>query len=1012
MNLHAAWLGSWKAPWDLGRGRRWGDSAWSLAALSQAWLLGGAEGRWPVAEWQARKPAGPHLPQTPELFEPRPRPEWIARLRHGSPATDPARRGKHEDELAAWCWDALRDGDGRPWMAAGSVLLDRATRLRWIPLLGAVDDSGALRLPPFLELLIPEPLRRLPQGWWKLLLSSLDRSGRLLPQGLPPLALPWDDLRPFLEALLLPGLPAPLEPFRGEPWLQPIEGLGWMIDPAVRAWGRGWGAAPEALESLRPSALAWGDPPNSAVHLDLLKGRLPDLENLPEGWESAMAADLADHRPPEPPPPWGDPTLDRLRYRWGGDFPQAEEGYPSPGEQAHPCGDPFHWMAEGERAFRGHDPDGALRAFTWAFAHFRRLGSPFWAKRAAANAANSAILAADLRGLPWWIHAQGIQPSPFREQDEAILALVRGDREEALDIFRRLTRSHPDWPLPWMGIGQRGLAQGRRDWVEEALPHLPPSDLRSVLEASLGPMEDPPPAGMDPEHALIWEHLRFLRRPADARAFWAAWLACPNRLLRLEEGLAVLESAPAQRSPERLMALQALADRAESAHHSARLKALWPASDLGPSVDALSLVRGWLATRPTPTCLHCGHPPIELLSPDPPPAALCSRLREAGALGPLEVEGQLWWGFPLLWERAAVGAALVVVDRDQPLQAPVELQLLAPWIAKLAPPPPALPVPESGELLTNGTEPMSTLLRDLSRVAASELPVLLLGPTGSGKELCAREIHRRSGRSGPFVAVNCAAFAEGVLESELFGHVRGAFTGADRDRKGAIESAQGGTLLLDEVADLSPRLQSLFLRVLQEHEIRRVGSERSHQVDVRIVAATHKALESLVASGAFRQDLWYRLQGAILRVPSLRERRHEFPYLVPRLVAQRARAMKREAPELLPGLPEALARLPWPGNMREFIHALERALLRCGEGPLGTLHFPELAIPVLAEKTWVEANHAFQRRLITETLRQHGFKAAESARALGLARPAFYAALRRLGVDLAAGREAWEQEPR
>jgi len=345
-------------------------------------------------------------------------------------------------------------------------------------------------------------------------------------------------------------------------------------------------------------------------------------------------------------------------------------------------------------------------------------------------------------------------------------------------------------------------------------------------------------------------------------------------------------------------------------------------------------------------------------------------------------------------------------DPDQPLQVPVDLQLLAPWIAKLAPPVASLPVPESGELLTNGTEPMATLLRDLARVAPSELPVLLLGPTGSGKELCAREVHRRSGRPGPFVAVNCAAFAEGVLESELFGHVKGAFTGADRDRKGAIESAEGGTLLLDEVADLSPRLQSLFLRVLQEHEVRRVGSDKAHKVDVRIVAATHKALEAQVQSSAFRQDLWYRLQGAILRLPSLRERRHEFPYLVPRLLAQRARAMKRETPELQPGLPEALARLPWPGNMREFIHALERGLLRCGNGPLGTVHFPELAIPVLAEKTWTEANRAFQRRLIVETLRQHGFKAAEAAKAL--ARPAFYTALRRLGVDLAAERETWE----
>ena len=248
------------------------------------------------------------------------------------------------------------------------------------------------------------------------------------------------------------------------------------------------------------------------------------------------------------------------------------------------------------------------------------------------------------------------------------------------------------------------------------------------------------------------------------------------------------------------------------------------------------------------------------------------------------------------------------------------------------------------------------------------------------------------------------------MESELFGHVKGAFTGADRERKGAIESAQGGTLLLDEVADLSPRLQSLFLRVLQEREVRRVGSDQARKVDVRFVAATHKPLEDLVTSGHFRQDLWFRLQGAVLRLPSLRERRHELPYLMPRLVALLARDLKREPPVLAPGLAQALARLPWPGNVREFRHAIERALLRCEEATLRPDHFPELAIPVLAERTWTEANRAFQRRLLIETMRQHAFRAAEAAKALGFARPALYTAMRRLGVDLVAEREAWDSQ--
>ena len=311
---------------------------------------------------------------------------------------------------------------------------------------------------------------------------------------------------------------------------------------------------------------------------------------------------------------------------------------------------------------------------------------------------------------------------------------------------------------------------------------------------------------------------------------------------------------------------------------------------------------------------------------------------------------------------------------------------------------------DCGLLITDGSEPMAAVLRELDRVAGSDLPVLILGPTGSGKELVAGEVHRRSGRSGQLVPVNCSALAEGLLESELFGHTKGAFTGADRDRKGAIETARNGTLFLDEVADLSPRLQSLLLRVIQEGEIRRVGADQAVKVDVRFIAATHRSLEELASAGSFRRDLLFRLQGAVLQLPTLSQRRHEFPFLLPRLTIRAAQAAKRPVPALTPGLPQALSRLSWPGNVRELLHVLERAILRCEDGLLKPRHFPELDAPAVQARTWDEATRTFQRRLLLDTLHACGFRVADAAESLGIARPALYATAKRLGVDLVAGR--------
>ncbi len=233
-------------------------------------------------------------------------------------------------------------------------------------------------------------------------------------------------------------------------------------------------------------------------------------------------------------------------------------------------------------------------------------------------------------------------------------------------------------------------------------------------------------------------------------------------------------------------------------------------------------------------------------------------------------------------------------------------------------------------------EPMGLVARspamrqvvDLARrVAKVDATVLITGESGSGKERIARLVHQESTRSaGPFIAINCGAITETLLESELFGHARGAFTGATQDRPGLFEAANSGTLLLDEVGEVSPAMQVKLLRALQEREIRRVGENRSRAVDVRIVTATNRDLAQAVTSGAFRQDLYYRLKVVELQVPPLRERRDDILPLARVLLADAALRMKRTTSGLSPGAADQLLRYLWPGNVRELENAMERAV--------------------------------------------------------------------------------------
>ena len=247
----------------------------------------------------------------------------------------------------------------------------------------------------------------------------------------------------------------------------------------------------------------------------------------------------------------------------------------------------------------------------------------------------------------------------------------------------------------------------------------------------------------------------------------------------------------------------------------------------------------------------------------------------------------------------------------------------------------------SGPALVGHSPSIIEVMKTLARVAPSQATVLVLGETGTGKELVARTLHRFSERAERrFVAVNCSALAEGLLESELFGHVRGAFTGAGASRPGLFREADRGTLFLDEIGDISPALQARLLRAVQEHEIVPVGSETPIAVDVRVIAATHRDLPELVRQGRFREDLYYRLNVVTLTLPPLRARRQDVPLLIDHFLRDLAHRHGRGPVAVDPEAQRRLLLYDWPGNIRELQNVLERAMLLAEQDVIGAEHLP------------------------------------------------------------------------
>jgi len=322
--------------------------------------------------------------------------------------------------------------------------------------------------------------------------------------------------------------------------------------------------------------------------------------------------------------------------------------------------------------------------------------------------------------------------------------------------------------------------------------------------------------------------------------------------------------------------------------------------------------------------------------------------------------------------------------------------------------PAVLSVPSS-EVQPSGllgrTAPMLIVYKQIAHAADATVPVLIVGESGTGKELVARAIHaygRRAGR--PFVPINCGALAETLLDSELFGHTRGAFTGAVSDAKGILEQAHGGTVFLDEIGEMSPALQVKLLRTLEEGEIRPVGASRTTKVDVRVLAATNADLDQAVAEQRFRQDLYYRLSVVVIRVPPLRERRTDIPLLAARFL-QNACSRTGRSVELSPAAIEALTAYHWPGNVRELENTIERLVLFSRGSVIDVSDLPALfreqaAPPMTPMFADLPPLDEIERRYLLHVLDEVKGNRTRAAEVLGIDRRTLYRMAERFGIDL------------
>ena len=446
----------------------------------------------------------------------------------------------------------------------------------------------------------------------------------------------------------------------------------------------------------------------------------------------------------------------------------------------------------------------------------------------------------------------------------------------------------------------------------------------------------------------------------------------------LEEGVLFLDQK------RHVVAINAAAIRMLGQEHNTILNALCP-----------SIFVGTACARNCKQNNHCG------LNASPGQGKKIQDLtvhRPDGALVPLRM-----WAMVLPMDEPLAHCAVVLRDRTREVQ---------------------LEDAASNRLRLGGlvghSRVMLELFRQILRAATSEASILITGESGTGKELVARALHENSSRAnGPYVRVHCAAFPEQLLEGELFGHAKGAFTGAVTAREGRFEAAHGGTLLLDEIGEVPLNVQVKLLRVLQEHEIERLGENQTRKVDVRIIAATHRDLPAMVSRGEFRADLYYRLRVLPLHVPALRERKEDIPLLVSSMLADMLTRHPGRDIQLSNEALDALGAYSWPGNVRELVNALEYAMVHVDGTTILTRHLPpeiqetsHLIANLQADGTPTPASALVQRyyrasaqqagqekETLLFALKEAGGNKAAAAEKLGMSRTTLWKRLKQYGID-------------